>query len=209
MRARMNALSKLASRFMKKVPTRVEDELEVEGSILFNDTDIDLNFGNPINIGRYIKDNSGIVKKAEDTYLYLEEEAFSKNIPINKISTEIMMKYMDAIYGMTTINHDHIFSYITAMYPKAKMPDADLKARAYFAIKELQRLNLRNQHTTLSQKQKFLVTDDYLAKYRDFIKAGLADNLISIKNETIYINKKRFNVPYNFHTIRMDNIIEV
>ena len=209
MRARMNALTKLAGKLMKKIPARMEEELEVEGSILFNDTDIDLNFGSPIFTDEYLKNNSEVMMKANDSITYLEEEIFAENIQINKISVDIMKKYMDSIYGLTTINHDHIFSFITAMYPKAKMPDSDLRARTYFAIKEIQNLKLINQHTSLSRKQKFLVTDDYLAKYRDFIKAGVSDDLITVEKENIIINKKRFNVPYNFHSIRKDNIIEV
>lgn len=206
-RARRNIINKIASKFVNNVPERIEEELEVEGTMLIDGVDIDVNFGNPISV-RPLLNVRHIRNKFINNKLYLDKSEIEKDINIKKISARVTQKYMNSIYSMTTVNHDHILAYILSTYKTNKINEVDFKNRAFLAIYKI-RDKLKYHHTLLSLKQNYLLMDDDNDKYRNFIETLQAESLISVKDGCIYINKDRFSRVYEFHTIRKDNIVEV
>ena len=111
-RAQENALSKFANRFINNISTRFQEEMEVEGSMIMDSVDIDINFGKPIQIKEYIAKSKRLNKMLADNNTYLSNEDLKNFFPFKKICISLMYDYMNAIYDMTTVNHDHVFSYI-------------------------------------------------------------------------------------------------
>ncbi|MFZ1038059.1 MAG: alpha/beta fold hydrolase [Smithella sp.] len=208
-RAQENELSRLAGRFINNISTRFQEELEVEGNMILGKVDIDINFGKPIPVKNYITPNKALNKMLADDNPYLESDNFKKFIPFRKICVNMMADYMNAIYGMTTVNHDHLFSYILTKYWKNSISEDNFKNRVFLAIEYLRGIGMSNCHTSLYKKQFYLLTDDYHEKYENFIKEAVSGNLIALKDGIITKNKVRFSRKFDFHTIRRDNIIEV
>jgi esterase/lipase/1-acyl-sn-glycerol-3-phosphate acyltransferase len=208
-RAQENALSKLANRFVDNISTRLQEEIDVEGSMIMGRVDIDINFGNPILIKKYITTSSGMSKLLKDDSLYLRREEFKSFATFRKTCVSMMYDYMNAIYGMTTINHDHLFSYILTKYWKNSFSEDDFKNRVFLAIEYLREIGVSNCHSALYKKQFYLLTDDYHEKYDNFIKEAVAGNYIKLENGIITKNSERFSRKSDFHTIRRDNIMEV
>ncbi|MGA2553944.1 MAG: alpha/beta fold hydrolase [Smithella sp.] len=207
--AQENELSKLAGRFINNISTRLQEELEVEGNMILGKVDIDINFGKPIPVKNYITPNKALNKMLADDNPYLDSDNFKKFIPFRKICVNMMADYMNAIYGMTTVNHDHLFSYILTKYWKNCISEDNFKNRVFLAIEYLRGIGMSNCHTSLYKKQFYLLTDDYHEKYENFIKEAVSDNLIILKDGIITKNRVRFSRKFDFHTIRRDNIIEV
>ncbi|HQK07541.1 MAG TPA: alpha/beta fold hydrolase [Spirochaetota bacterium] len=206
-RAHRNIINKIASTFVKSLPERIEEELEVEGTMLVEGVDIDINFGNPIAISPYLK--SYLAKrKIKSKNLYLQPQDLQNDMVLRKIAIDIMYRYMHDIYTMTTINHDHIFSYLLTRATN-KIKEGDFKTKAYCAIAALKKLELPSCHSALKLKQGYLLTDDPHGRYNDFIDAAKSEGLITVNNGIIYKNKQKFSRAYEFHTIRKDNIVEV
>jgi esterase/lipase/1-acyl-sn-glycerol-3-phosphate acyltransferase len=208
-RARENALSKLANRFVNNISTQFQEEMEVEGPIIMGKVDIDINFGKPLLIKKYITASSGMSKMLADNNPYLNPEEFKKIVPFKKLCVGLRYDYMNAIYGMTTINHDHVFSYILTKYWKNNFSEDDFKNRVFLAIEYLRTIGISNCHTSLYKKQFYLLTGDYHEKYDNFIKEAVANNFITLENGIITKNSERFSRKSDFQTIRKDNIIEV
>lgn len=208
-RARENALSKLAGKFLKNLSTRFQEELEVEGPVILGKADIDINFGRPLPVKKYLSSKWKLRRMAADHNVYLNMDEFKKVSAFRTVCVKMMYDYMHAIYNMTTINHDHIMSYILTNYRKDSFSENDFKKRIFLAIEHLRAIGLSNCHTSLYKKQFYLLTDDYHEKYENFIKDAIADNYITRENGVITKNKERFSAPYDFHTVRKDNIIEV
>ncbi|MGD0170132.1 MAG: alpha/beta fold hydrolase, partial [Smithella sp.] len=208
-RAQENELSKLAGRFINNISTRFQEELEVEGNMILGKVDIDINFGKPIPVKNYITHNKALNKMLADDNPYLDSDNFKKFIPFRKICVNMMADYMNAIYGMTTVNHDHLFSYILTKYWKNSISEDNFKNRVFLAIEYLRGIGVSNCHTSLYKKQFYLLTDDYHEKYENFIKEAVSGNLIALKDGIITKNRVRFSRKFDFHTIRRDNIIEV
>ncbi|HPD57220.1 MAG TPA: alpha/beta fold hydrolase [Smithellaceae bacterium] len=208
-RARENVISKVVGRFVKDISERFEEEMQVEGSMLTHGVDIDINFGAAIPMKKYIATSAGLHKMLSDEKLYLQPGELKYAAPFKKLYIAIMYEYMDAIYSMTTVNHDHIFSYILAKYTRNRIGEDDFKNRVFLAIDNLRRCGLTNYHTTLNRKQFYLLTDDAHEKYERFIASSIAEGLIRREGRSLIRNSARFSKNYEFHTIRKDNIIEV
>lgn len=208
-RARENALSRLAKKYFSNISTRFQEELEVEGPIILGKVDIDINFGRPIPVKSYIASKWKLRRMMADHNVYLNTGDFKDISAFRKICVRLMHDYMNAIYAMTRVNHDHIMSYILTSYPTDSFSENDFKKRIFLAIEHLRKIGLSNCHTSLYKKQFYLLTDDYHEKYENFIREAVAQNYIRRENGIITKNSERFSLPTDFHTIRKDNIIEV
>ena len=208
-RAQENALSRLAGKFFKNISTRIQEELEVEGPIILGKVDIDINFGRPIPAKSYISSKWKLKRMMSDNNVYLNTEDFKNISSFRKTCIHLMQDYMNAIYSMTRVNHDHIISYILTSYLQNSFSENDFKERIFLAIEHLRKVGLPNCHTSLYKKQFYLLTDDYHEKYENFIKEAVAGNYIKRENGIITKNSERFSVISDFHSIRKDNIIEV
>lgn len=208
-RAQENILSKLAGRFVKNISTRLQEELEVEGPMVLGKVDIDINFGKPMSARRYIATNRKLSRLSTDNNPYLDAGEFKKINSFKKTCVSMMHDYMNAIYCNTTINHDHLMSYILTKYGNSGFSEDDFKNRIFLAIQYLRKVGVTNCHTSLYKKQFYLLNDDYHEKYESFIKESISANYVKLDNGIITKNSERFSRKSEFHTIRRDNIIEV
>jgi esterase/lipase/1-acyl-sn-glycerol-3-phosphate acyltransferase len=208
-RARDNAINKLVNRFVKGMDERYQEELEIEGTMVMEGVDIDINFGKPLSAKQYLHSGGQIEALLSDDVPYSPREDAKDRIQFRTVDVRMMHDYMDAIYGMTTVNHDHLFSYILTRHRKNRISENDFKNRAFLAVDMLRKTGITNYHTSLGKKQFYLLTDDYHEKYSNFIQAAVSKGLIALKDGIIIKNRAMFTRRYDFHTIRKDNIIEV
>jgi esterase/lipase/1-acyl-sn-glycerol-3-phosphate acyltransferase len=206
-RVRNNFIKKMVEKFTKEIPERFAEELEIEGTMLTKGVDIDINFGKAIKMSDYIKD--GFIKKIFSNNQATLFEDIRKNKTISKLSLKVMKDYMDSIYSMTTVNHDHIFAYILANYPKNYIRDYDFKNRASLAMERIKSLKKYSFHSTLQKKNENIGADVFHEKYDSFMDEAVRDKLIEIKGDMIVKNMGKFAFLSNFHLIRRDNFIEV
>ncbi|PKN19724.1 MAG: hypothetical protein CVU71_04950 [Deltaproteobacteria bacterium HGW-Deltaproteobacteria-6] len=208
-RARDNAISRLINRFVHDISLRMKEEMQVEGSMVMDGVDMDINMGTPIPVKKYLAEGAGIQKMLTDSGLYLDPAELKHVVSFKKIYVDMMYEYMHAIYEMTTVNHDHLASYIMMKYIKNSFAESDFKNRIYLAVDHLLKTGISNYHQTLNHHQNHLLSDDVHEKYENFIRDAIADNLLSRQDGIITRNQERFSKPHELHTIRQDNIIEV
>lgn len=206
-RARNNIIKTLVEKFAGEVSMRLAEELEVEGTMLTKGVDIDINFGKAIKMSEYINRSrivSNIFKCGQETCI----DDLSENEDLKRMSLKVMQKYMASIYNMTTVNHDHIFAYILANYPKNVIHDYDFKNRASLAIERIKELKLSSFHSTLLKRNN-IGADVFHEKYDSFMEEAVKNKLIEIRGDLIMRNSSLFSIIYNFHIIRKDNFVEV
>ena len=208
-RAKETVLSKLVGKYFHNISTRIQEELEIEGPIVLGKVDIDIHFGEPIPVRKYVTSKWKMRRMIADTNVYLNTGDFKRISAFRKICVRLMSDYMKAIYALTTVNHDHIMSYILTSYRRDTFSENDFKKRIFLALEHLRKIKMPNCHTSLYRKQFYLLTDDYHEKYETFIQEAIAHHYITRENGIITKNSGRFSVITDFHTIRRDNIIEV
>jgi len=207
-RARENILSKLALRLVDDLPERIIEELMTEGSMLLSGVEIDVRFGDPILINEYLQDKS-IKRDIVATRRINFDDQIASRSTMRKQALKLMQRYMTAIYRMTTVNLDHLFSSMLRFLRYKKFDKLDLCRRVFLAASQIQGNTGLFLNRSLQQDQVHLLTDDRFGKVDNFIKVAEEKGNLKKTNSTLMIDKSTFTSAYEFHRARIDNPIDV
>ncbi len=208
LRARENILSKLASGLMENIPERVIEELMTEGSMLLSGVDIHVRFGSPISVNAHLAHRT-IEKDISKRATFNFDDVIPSRKRMHREALKIMHSYMKAIYGMTTVNHDHLFASVLRAAPKNRMDDNYLKKRVFLlASQDLSREDIF-MHPGLESDQVHLLTDDRFNKYRDFLSVATQTGVVEKTGGQMVRNASKFSSLLDFHRVRIDNPIAV
>ena len=212
-RAVENAMSKLADSFIEEINERALEELMAEGTMLLSGVDMDIRFGEPIDVETFMK-NPGFHKNiSAEKKIAFNEDLCPRRV-MEKAAFDLTQKYMESIYSMTTVNHDHLFASILKISPHRKIDEYDLRQRVFLAAtSNLDKMGI-NIHKSLESDQLHLLTDDQYHKYNDFISLVLGKNIAEKKGDALVKNTSRFSVAFTDavkqgHRVRIDNPISI
>ncbi len=206
-RAKENIASKLAEYMMAEISDRLMEEIMTEGAMLLSGVDLDIRFGQPIAVdqcvgcGRIYRDIT-----ATDPIDFDDPIASVKTM--RKEALKLMQRYMEAIYGMTTVNHDHLFAAALKKAPLSIMKEANLRRRVYWISHDIKQLPIWLHHS-LSEDQLHLLTDDRYNKYGDFISLAMGKGIVWSKNGNLHKDDSKFSTLFDFHRSRIDNPVAV
>jgi len=208
LRAHENLLSKLATRWMDNLSDRMLDEIMTEGSMLMSGVDMDIRFGEPIEIKRFMRKSSIKRDISSRRSIGFDDPIPSKSV-MRKSALKIMQRYMTAIYSMTTVNHDHIFASLLKQILFKKIDMYDLRQRAFFVVSgKLDKIGIY-LHDDLYLDQTHLLIDDRFNKLKNFVKVAEEKKNVIIKNNSLIKDDSKFISPFDFHRIRIDNPVAV
>ena len=207
-RAQENILTKLALRLVDDLPERIMEELMTEGSMLLSGVEIDVRFGDPILIADYLKDGS-IEKDIESTHRINFDDPISSRTTMRKQALKLMERYMSAIYSLTTVNLDHLFSSMLRFLRHKKITELDLCRRVFLVAAKLQQHPGLCLNQSLKQNLVHLLTDDRFGKVENFIKVAEEKGNLTKSDGSLVIDRATFTSPYEFHRARIDNPIDV
>jgi len=205
-----NILSSIAQIVMKEPSKRVMDELMMEGSMLFTNVDINIRFGEPINIKGYLNDPYIESMLTVRRKIRFDDDINAKQI-VRQFSIKIMEKYMSAVYAMTSFNYDHVLACILKHFPYREdgIDIYEFKCKVYFAILWLVSSKTYFVSDNFQSNQIHLLTDDRFKRFADFFAIAENTNVIKIKDGKIFKDQTKFITKSNFHTIRIENPILV
>ncbi len=207
-RARENALSAIAQRLVENLPERHLEELMTEGSMFLAGVDVDIRFGMPIPVLPFLNDAAVARDIAGPEPLGFDDVLPSRG-RMRREALRLMQRYMGAIYGMTTVNHDHLFASILRAAPRTRVRVHDLCRRVFLASFELRGLPGLYLHTGLAADQTHLLSDDRWGIARDFIETALEKGNLRRTEGGLYKDRRKFSTPASFHRVRIDNPIDV
>ena len=208
LRARENALSRLASRLVEDLPERVAEEIMTEGAMLLSGVDIDMRFGAPIEITDCVS-----CRKIQSDIRSLKPIGFDDAIASRKFmrreALKIMQRYMTAIYRMTTVNHDHLFAAALKKSPTTRIRIKNLKRRAFLAAQEEANSGNVYFHNSLGKDQVHLLTDDRYNKFSEFVDFATEKGVVASIGPVLEKDATRLATIFDFHRSRIDNPIAV
>lgn len=205
-RTRENILSNLAVNLVEDIPERMVEEIMTEGTMLLSGVDVDMRFGEPIEIKEYLKHS--VIKRDISATSRIN---FNDPIPsikrMRKEAQNIMQRYMSAIYNMTTVNHDHLFASMLRMIPFKKIKAHDLRRRVFLSVTGKFNKNGVFFHNTMKENQLHLLTDDRFNRFKNFSSVAIESGFVKEKEEMLVKNTAK--ISFDFHRIRIDNPVEV
>ena len=199
-RARENIFLRGAKILGGDLSKRAFDELSVEGTVLAEDTDIDVTFGDPINIDEYLLDTeyaSMMACSAHD----LSAIEMDTRATFHDLAQAITHRFMAAIYAMTVINIDHIFSGIVRRQPEGRwFRERDYRERIYLCAQQVLRSPC-NVHPELERQCDALLDDEPHAAFQGFLDMALQEKFL-VTSDYGYKKKKRELTPVaDFHAM--------
>ena len=216
-----NFLRKISERMGRIKNNRMEEELIIEGNILFKDTDMDIRLGDPIPVKDYLGRTDSLLLKSR---YFMMNEAMLKGAAtrlLNRLeivrseilSERIMTQYMKSIYSLVTVNMEHLCAEIIyeliRKYKQREVSKTFFVRSLYLTIKKLQRAEGVFLHRGLQNPDRY----DSLLKFtnrdlRDFLINAAASGLIQEKDHQ-YLFLPALEQSYDFDVIRIKNFIKV
>ncbi len=207
-RAQENILSNLAVRLVDDLPERFIEELMTEGSMLLSGVDIDIRFGEPIEIFECLQCSPIDMDISAKRRINFDDRIPSRT-RMRIEALRLMERYMAAIYNLTTVNHDHLFASILRAMRSKKIDEQDLRRRVFLACTQIPDQIEIYLHRSLEDDQMHLLTDDRFHKFQDFLTVALDTGILSRQDKILLIDSSKFTSPYDFHRARIDNPIDV
>jgi esterase/lipase/1-acyl-sn-glycerol-3-phosphate acyltransferase len=207
LRAKENALSRLADIFLSNLAERYHEELMTEGAMVLDGVDIDIRFGQPIDPGEYV--TGGPI---EQDIISRKRIDFDDRLPSRQAmrheAHRLTQRYMAAIYEHTTVNHDHLFASLLKSLPFRRFSEEDFRRRAYLLVTSVELSGLY-RHQSLESGQVALLTDDRHHRYREFLSLALETGVVHREGAALVKNTGKFSSPLDLNRARIDNPIGV
>jgi esterase/lipase/1-acyl-sn-glycerol-3-phosphate acyltransferase len=208
LRVSENIFSLLADRFAGNLPESAREEILTEGTMLLDGVDIDIRFGQALTIRECLA-----CPAIEQDMFTPAEVNFNDRLPARHMmlreAAKLMEQYMAAIYGLTTVNHDHLFASLLRAIPFRTLDEADFRRRAFLlAARELPKIDVYC-HQSLAVGQVALLTDDRFHKYRDFLLLARETGLLQQQDGRLVKEPAKFSAPFDLHRARLDNPLGV
>lgn len=207
-RAKENLLNYLAEHFVENIPDQVEEELMTEGTMLLSGVDIDIRFGEPIEVSPLL--NQPLIRRDIDSD---REIGFDEVLPstpaMRTIALELMHRYMRAIYRMTTVNPEHLFATVLKYLPRRHFDPEDLKRRVFLAVSDNNTHPEIHLHRDMDRPPLHLLVDDRGGWFDQFINLALEKAVVQKQGDRFLKDPSKLTSLFDFHRVRVENPITV
>lgn len=210
-RAAENIASTIASKLVKDISESMVEEIMAEGTMLLTGVDLDIRCGQPIQVADYLASSWLTEDMARDGIdgFFVSVELKEK---MRQAAYDVMQRYMQAIYAMTTVNQEHFFASFLRMCPFKRINELDFKRRVFYAIslvREQKGSNPLFLHKSITDSQTHLLTDDRYGKYGNFLQLALEKGVVKKEGNYLLRDRSSLSIPLSFHQGRLNNPIEI
>jgi esterase/lipase/1-acyl-sn-glycerol-3-phosphate acyltransferase len=208
MRAHDNAVLRFARALAKDLSQRAVEELSVEGTLVSQDTDIDIVLGEPIDVKSFLLDSehSSLMVCGPDDLTLIESDSHSL---FNEAARRLMYRYMTEIYRLTTINYDHIFATIIRFQRARRFTERAYRNRIFLAAHELKKLGLYRMHSLLERTYPDVLFEDFSPKFHSFVDLCIKEGILQRDGNAYYKNFEAKPGHSDFHTVRQEEPVYV
>lgn len=202
-RSRENVFLRIAQALNKELSERAVEELSLEGTVLAEDTDIDITLGEPIDVASYLcaPEYEPLMACGPDDLQHLEEDPRSL---FHEAARDLTQRFMDSIYRLTTINYDHLLATIIRYQEAPEFTERAYRNRVFLCVHRLRDEKRYRLHELLEERYRDILYEEPFPHFYDFMNLCVAEGIIQEKGGRYY---KDFNVTpghADFHSIRLE-----
>ncbi|HEX3135237.1 MAG TPA: alpha/beta fold hydrolase, partial [Planctomycetota bacterium] len=200
-----NIVARLARWMFRQMPSVLEEELLLEGSLLFSETDISMYFGKPLRMDHYLR----LLMPTLQQELPFVDQLRRANTIMGALKNRLTRRMMHEVYTRLTINFDHLFCSGLRNLTSDTVPTEDFHQALYLATRQIQADGKRRSHPSLSREMVDLVCG---LPYQPLTSVqGLAqmEKSLTIKDGEYRIDRVALKHEHSFHDIRLKNTVSV
>jgi len=199
-RSRDNIILRMASSVAEDLSARALEELSVEGTLLSDDTDIDITLGEAIDVQEYLHEpHYAELMACGDDLRKLESDPKSL---FSEAANSLMPRYMEDIYKNTRINYDHVFATLIRYQGTRAFTERRYRNRIFLCINELMKEGHHQFHDLLRESYKAIIYEDPSPKFREFIKLSMDEEVLQFEDGNYKRNPEASNDHEDFHKVR-------
>lgn len=198
-----NIVYRLARRLIPNLPRTLEEELSIEGNILFKDTDITVYFGKPIDVDRYLT----LLKPGLQEIDHGDEAAIRELI--EALKHRLTSRLMGEVYRRLTVNIDHLVCSAIRHRRRTEILMADMRAIVYLAAREIQSHGDRQIHRTIDGRLLDLLTGAPVPALTSIRRLAVRTGAAVDQGDRLQLDHDALGRRHTFHDIRIKNPIGV
>jgi len=198
-----NIAYRLARMLIPQLPRTLEEELSIEGNLLFKNTDITVYFGKPVDLERY----RILLRPGLQTIDHGDSAAIREMI--EGLKHRLTNRLMGEVYRRLTINIDHLVCSAIRHRRRPEMTVADLRAVVYLAAREIQASGDRRIHRTIDGTLLDLLTGAQVPALASIRRLAVRTNAVIDRGNSFLIDQQALQRRHTFHDIRIKNPIGV
>lgn len=191
-----------AARAMAHDPgPRALEDLSVEGTVLSEDTDIDVVLGNPIDVRAYVQEPQYGELVACGVH---DMDAFEKDPKslFNDAARRLILRYMEDIYYLTTVNCDHLLAALLRCQRPGRFSERSLRHRLFLCGRELQSLNYDPLHCALVSTCEQILYGEPCGPFEDFVALAVREGVLRTENGQLCKAPVPRETGHDFHSVR-------
>lgn len=200
LRAHENVFLRLGGSLADELSERALDELSVEGTVLAEDTDIDVTLGDPIDLREYLAapEYSEIMACGLRDMDLLEQDPRSL---FNDAARRLMRRYMAEIYRLATVNLDHVMATVLRHQPVGRIHEDDFRQKVFLAAaRTLDQPGFRFHESM--RDSITLLTDEAAPRFDAFMNLCLAEKAICLESGAWSKPQPKVHDSTDFHFVR-------
>jgi esterase/lipase/1-acyl-sn-glycerol-3-phosphate acyltransferase len=205
MRPTRNFLNRLAKFIVSELDPRLDEELQVEGSILFKGSEISVHFGAPFEVAAYV----GRIKEVARRLMGVFSEANGTELFLRRQARRLTYACMRSIYGNVEVNFDHLFSYALRAHRGDAINVDDLRAALYLAATELASAGGVRLHPSMENGITTLVTGEPYPPWDAAVALATTEGVVTRENAHFNVDRNALCAEHDFHTIRLRHMMQV
>jgi esterase/lipase/1-acyl-sn-glycerol-3-phosphate acyltransferase len=200
-----NLLNKTARLFARNLSPELAEELMVEGQVVLGNTEVSMHFGPPLEIGDFMKDGPAFVRRVAG----LLGDSGEDDEVSRRRARRLTESAMRQIYSGVEVNLDHLFCYGLRALKRDIVPCEEFHTALYLAAMQLRRRNDVRLHPTIWNGISALLRHEPYAPLDAAVELARREHVLAVGNGLYHINRARLEDPLDYHTVRLERMVEV
>lgn len=207
-RADQNVFLSLAQKLAKDLSERALEELSIEGTVFARETDIDITFGTPIEVGSFLNapEHASLVtcgSKNED-FLSLDPKQLFQDA-----ADHLMQSHMEAIYSLTTVNIDHVLAGLLRYRLKKAFDERSLAIKTFECVRDIAKDESIRKHPDIERHAREMMAANAGSRLDGFLKMCADEGLAVCVGDKWHMARRRPEESADFHSVRLRDLPSV
>jgi len=205
LRARRNIIHRAARLLGRGLDPRLDEELQVEGTILFGREGTSVHFGDPIEVSDYLHRTGELGRTIAGWF----GKAGNDDLFLRRAARRLTGRSMRGIYGATEINFDHLFCYGLRAAKTDVLPVRQFHRSLYLAALELRQRDDIRLHPVLRNGIVALDTGDPFEPLESIERLALREGVVRRAGDSYVIDRQALERNHHFHAVRLKKMVQV
>ncbi len=200
-----NILHRIAKLVRPDLPARIDEELQVEGTILLGDSDMSIHFGPPIQIADHLDKPTEVLRRLAG----LVSKPLATEFLLKRQAQRLIGQAMRTIYDSAEINFDHLFCYGLRALKQAAIPVDRLHRVLYLSAVQLRQHGDLRLHPQLEGDLTPMLTGQSFEPLDSIVALAQQDGVLRVEDGYYHVNQSAMTDTHDFHAIRLHNAVQV